>query len=297
LTLEAARPQVTLGSLLARHRHGRADPTLKITATDFWRTARTPDGPGTLHISLGSAAHPTVEAYGAGAEWLRTRAAGLLGHTDVLPVLTAHHPAVAKALHRHGVPPTSASGLVLPDLINAILGQRVTSIEAFGQWAALCRHEPETAPGPTTLLLPPDPAQLAKTPAWQYHRMGIERSRAETIAEVCRRAGRVHEVAEMSIADGYARLMAFSGVGLWTAAMTMWTALGDPDAVPVGDFHMKNVVAYALAGEPRGTDERMLELLEPYAGHRGLALELLALDRWKAPKYGPRQRIRSIARW
>jgi hypothetical protein len=297
LTLEAARPQVTLGAVLSRHRHGRGDPTLKITATDFWRAARTPDGPGTIHISLGPSQPQTVNAYGPGSEWLRAQADGLLGCNDVPPVISSHHPAVGKALHRHGVPPTSASGLVLPDVINAILGQRVTSIEAFGQWAALCRLTSEKAPGPIELLLPPDPVQLATTPGWQYHRMGIERSRADTIAEVCRRADRVHEVAEMSIADGYARLMAFSGVGIWTAAVTMWTALGDPDAVPVGDFHVKNVVAYALAGEPRGTDERMLELLAPYAGHRGRVLELLALDRWKAPKYGPRQRIRSIARW
>jgi endonuclease III len=287
---------VTLAPFLARHRHGRADPTIKITATDFWRAARTPDGPGTLHISI-EPNEQHVHAYGPGAEWLRDRAAGLLGDTDAPPAIATHHPAVAKALHRHGVPVTSASGLVLPDLINAVLGQRVTSIEAFGQWAALCRHTSEVAPGPFALLLPPDPAQLAKTPGWQYHRMGIERSRADTIAEVCRRANRVDEVAEMSIADGYARLMALPGVGLWTAAVTMWTALGDPDAVPVGDFHVKNVVAYALANEPRGTDQRMLELLAPYAGHRGRVLELLALDRWKAPKYGPRQRIRSIARW
>ena len=45
-------------------------------------------------------------------------------------------------------------------------------------------------------------------------------------------------------------------------------ALGDPDAVSVGDFHLKNLVSWALAREPRGTDERMLELLEPYAGQR-----------------------------
>src|SRR4029453_406544 len=43
---------------------------------------------------------------------------------------------------------------------------------------------------------------------------------------------------------------------------------GDPDAVPVGDFHLPHLVAGALAGEPRGTDERMLEPLAPFAGHR-----------------------------
>ena len=31
-------------------------------------------------------------------------------------------------------------------------------------------------------------------------------------------------------------------------------ALGDPDAIAVGDFHMPNWVAWNLAGEPRGDD-------------------------------------------
>ena len=43
----------------------------------------------------------------------------------------------------------------------------------------------------------------------------------------------------------------------------------------VGDYHLPNLVAWALAGEPRGTDERMLELLEPYRGHRGRVQQLL----------------------
>ncbi|MNC99844.1 hypothetical protein D3C83_182660 [compost metagenome] len=72
-------------------------------------------------------------------------------------------------------------------------------------------------------------------------------------------------------------------------------ALGDPDAVSVGDFHTKNVVANALAGEPRATDERMLELLEPYRGHRARAVALLERAGIGAPRYGPRVETPSIA--
>ena len=40
---------------------------------------------------------------------------------------------------------------------------------------------------------------------------------------------------------------------------------GDADAVAVGDYHLKNVVAWhLLEGRPRGTDEEMMELLEPF---------------------------------
>ena len=63
----------------------------------------------------------------------------------------------------------------------------------------------------------------------------------------------------------------------------------------VGDAHLPNLVAWALAGEPRGTDERMLELLEPYRGQRGRVLRLLELCGIRAPRYGPRVAPRRIS--
>jgi 3-methyladenine DNA glycosylase/8-oxoguanine DNA glycosylase len=77
----------------------------------------------------------------------------------------------------------------------------------------------------------------------------------------------------------------------------MGPCLGDPDAVAVGDFHLKNMVGFALAGEPRASDERMLELLEPYRGQRGRVVRALQLDGYAAPKFGPRQRIVEINAW
>ena len=68
------------------------------------------------------------------------------------------------------------------------------------------------------------------------------------------------------------------GIGPWTAAEVGVRALGDEDAVSVGDFHLPNLVAYALAREPRGTDARMLELLEPYRGQRARVVRLLELS-------------------
>ena len=73
-------------------------------------------------------------------------------------------------------------------------------------------------------------------------------------------------------------------------------AFGDPDAVIVGDYHLPNIVAFNLAGEPRATDERMLELLEPYRGQRGRVVQLLGLGGRHAPRRGPGRRLRNISR-
>ena len=72
---------------------------------------------------------------------------------------------------------------------------------------------------------------------------------------------------------------------------------GDPDAVAVGDFHLKHMVTHALTGRSRGTDEEMMALLEPYRGQRGRVVRLLLLDGHRAPSFGPRQRVLPMHRW
>jgi len=72
-------------------------------------------------------------------------------------------------------------------------------------------------------------------------------------------------------------------------------ALGDADAVSVGDYHLPNQVAWALVGEPRADDARMLELLAPWRGHRGRVIRLIVYGCGAAPRYGPRMPLRSIA--
>ena len=72
-------------------------------------------------------------------------------------------------------------------------------------------------------------------------------------------------------------------------------ALGDADAVDVGDYWLKHVVSHALTGEPRGTDERMLELLEPWRGQRGRVCRLLLHGAPPLPRFGPRLPFRNLA--
>src|SRR5438552_3613720 len=112
---------------------------------------------------------------------------------------------------------------------------------------------------------------------------------------VADRAGRFEEILGLSRDAAYARLTALPGLGPWTAAEVMLRAAGDPDAVSVGDFHLPNLVAFTLAGEIRGTNERMLELLEPWRGHRARVIRLLETSGLRPPAFGPRYAPRSIA--
>jgi 3-methyladenine DNA glycosylase/8-oxoguanine DNA glycosylase len=77
-------------------------------------------------------------------------------------------------------------------------------------------------------------------------------------------------------------------------AETVAVSHGEADAVSVGDYHIKNTVAWHLTGRPRGSDEEMLELLEPFRPHRGRVIRLLETAGW-APRFGPRMPLRSVA--
>lgn len=295
MALVLARP-LDFALTLRVYRHGRRDPACRLDGNDFWWAARTPAGPGTLHLRR-AGDQVDAEAWGPGGEWLVAQAPQLVGEQDDPAALAAGHPVVQRAAHRHPGLRIGRSGLVVRALTAAVLEQRVTAVEALRAWAALCRVLGGRAPGPSELLLPPDPERLAEQPSWWYHRFSIERRRADTLRRVGHHAVRLQEAATMARDDAYRRLLAVSGIGPWTAATAAGPALGDPDAVAVGDFHLPNVVAWALAGEARADDARMLELLEPFAGERGRVIRLLLADGHSAPAFGPRRPLTPIARW
>jgi len=143
--------------------------------------------------------------------------------------------------------------------------------------------------------LPPPPQKLARLPYWAFHPLGVERRRADTIRAAAAVAPQLEQIRGLSPDEGRRRLLSLPGVGAWTAAETMRLALGDADAVSVGDYHLPHLVSWALAGEPRGTDERMLELLEPYRGQRARVALLLERGGLHHPRRAPRMPLRSIA--
>ena len=254
---------------------------------------RTPDGPATTHIRVDND-EVEVEAWGAGTEWALDATPALLGEDDDPSSFTPQHDIVDK-LHRrfHGLR-IGRTGLIWHHLPLVILEQKVTGAEATRSWRSLVKTFGEDAPGPQPLRLGPTPESLAALAYHEFHPHGVERKRAEIIINAARRVNRMEEAAAMPVDQAYERMMAFRGIGIWTASLVLGEAIGDPDAIPIGDYHVKNTVSWALAGEPRGTDERMIELLEPYRGHRQRVVRLLHLGGIGAPKYGPRTVPRNI---
>lgn len=297
----------SLRKTLSVYRAGYGDPTTTLTDGSFLRAALTPDGPGTIRLRWTADPAPvescglTVDGWGPGADWLVKSVGALTGAHDSAVRFPDADPAVERCLRMSRLARIGASGDLYHQLLPTIIAQRITSGEAVRQWQRLCTALGDPAPGPTEivgdLVLPPSPAMLHRRPAWWFHPLGIESKRARPLVEVARHADKLWSWAEAGAELAADKLALLPGVGPWTVGSVFGPALGDPDAVPVGDYHFPHVVAWALTGVPRADDDRMLELLEPYRGQRGRVLRAIVSTAGKAPSFGPPQRILPMARW
>jgi 3-methyladenine DNA glycosylase/8-oxoguanine DNA glycosylase len=284
-----------LGRTLGPLRHGPADPTISIAPQRVARTTRTADGPATVLLRV-RGSNLEAEAWGAGAQLALDAVPALVGLDDDPEAFRPHHSIVAELHRRLPGLRIGRTGAVVESLVPAILEQKVTGQEAFAAWSGIVRRYGEPAPGPIGLLLAPAASTLAALPYHAFHRFSVERRRADTIRWAAARARRIEEIVGMPLAAGYARLQALPGVGPWTAAEVGMRALGDADAVSVGDFHLPHLVSWLLAGERRADDARMLELLEPYRGQRGRVIRLFEASGMRPARRAPRLAPRSIAR-
>ena len=288
----ARRFPITHGPLdlvrtLAPLRQGLDDPTTHVQPGEVWRTLRTRCGPATLHLRV-EGADLVAQAVGPGAESALELAPRLAGVDDDPAALTPLHRTLAEAVRRAAGMRIGAGTAVFDALTWVVLAQKVVGLDARRSYRDLVRRLGEPAPGEQGLLLPPDPARVAATPYWVFHECNVERRRATVIIDAARRATSLNALASVPAAQARAALESLPGIGAWTSAEVTAVSHGDPDAVPLGDYHLPNVVAWALAGEPRGDDARMLALLEPYAGQRGRVIRLLTSSGGGPPRRGPR---------
>jgi 3-methyladenine DNA glycosylase/8-oxoguanine DNA glycosylase len=295
VTIAIAEP-LDLRRTLSLHRRGTGDPALRIEARRAWRATRTADGPATVYLER-TREGVLARGWGPGAQTSLEALPALLGADDDPTVLSDAPSRLIRELARR-LPDLriGRTGNVWEALWPAIVEQKVTGDQARRGYRGLVGAYGEPAPGPFRLRLPPAPEVIARLPYHAFHPYGIERRRADTLRRAAREATRLDALSSGTSEALSQRLRSIPGIGIWTAAEVTARALGDPDAVSVGDFHLPDLVCWALAGEPRGSDERMLELLEPYRGQRGRLIRLLEAAGPRPPAYGPRLAVRRIER-
>ncbi len=271
---------------------GPSGLTGRVGSGEWWRATRTPDGPASIHLRQVED-RLEAKAWGSGAAWALETLPELVGCEDRVGFAWPHDPVRRLGLRFEGlrVPRTRA---LFESLVPTVLAQKVTGKEAASGFLRLVRHLAEPAPGPVDLTLPPAPEAIAAMGYEEFHPLGIEKKRADILRRLARRVRRVEEAVSMPLADAYRRLLAFRGVGPWTAGRVGYAVFGDADAVEVGDYNLPSYVAWNLAGEARADDARMLELLAPYAPQRGRVVRLLQHGGRKPPRFGPRRAIRRI---
>ncbi|KGN40887.1 3-methyladenine DNA glycosylase [Knoellia aerolata DSM 18566] len=281
-----------LGSVVSTFRRGSGDPTSWSDRAGTWVFAwRAPTGPVTLRLvdrhRLGEV---EAHAWGDGAEWVLDRLPHLLGEHDDDEGFTSHHDVVAQARRRFAGWRVPASGLVVQALIPTIIEQRVTGKEAFAAYRMLVRRNGSPAPGigaDLRLVVPPEPRTWALIPSWEWLRAGVDGARSRPAVTVATRAGRLEDVVDVPPLEARRRIESLPGVGRWSSAEVAQRALGDPDAVSFGDYHVAKNIGWALTGTPVD-DDGLAELLEPYAGHRYRVQRLLELSGAMRPRHGPR---------
>ena len=282
---------VDLARTVGMLQRGPRDPTMLAEAGRIWMAFRTDAGVATLCLRQGSdGIHAT--AWGAGADEALSLVPRLCGADDDFAGFdVSTHPALAEIARRHPGIRMTRTDRIFDALTCAIIEQKVTGLQALSAWRSLVTQFGERAPGPTPRAMfaaPPHEVWRA-IPSWNFHRAGVEPPQARTIARSAMRGASIERaVRAASTGDDRERVLtSLPGIGAWTAAETRIRALGDPDAVSVGDYHLAHEVGFALTGS-RTDDDGMLQLLAPWAGHRQRIIRLIWASGIREPRRGPR---------
>ena len=287
----APRGPVDLRQTLGPIGRGPHDPTFRWEGSDAWMTLRTPDGAATLHLRAGDGIRAT--AWGDGAERALAAVPALLGAEDDWSRLDlSAHELLRETRRRMPGLRLAKTERPFAALVPSILEQKVTSLEALRSWRRLVTTFGEEPPGPAPLGMRVIPAAdtWKRIPSWEWHRAGVGPQRSATVVRAASVAVSLERCTAVPAEAAEARLRSVAGIGVWTAAETVQRSHGSADHVSLGDYHLAAFVGWALAGAPVD-DDGMLELLEPWAGHRQRVVRLLLASGFRAPKFGPRAAI------
>ena len=281
------------GHTLAPQRRGPGDPCFQIVDGAIWRTSVQRSGPVTARIVRTGVDTVECQAWGDGAEEFVENLPALLGADDDAADFHPEHPILAAAKAKVPHLRLGRTGRVLEAIIPAVLEQRVQGVEAFRSWRLLVTRFGAPAPGPAppAMRVPPDADGWRRIPSWEFHRANVDPGRMRTLVGCAQRADALERQTDRQA------FTALPGVGIWTAAETAQRALGDADALSVGDYHLADMIGWTLLGHPVD-DAAMEELLEPLRPHRYRAVRLLEVSGLAyLPRRGPRLPRHRISGW
>jgi 3-methyladenine DNA glycosylase/8-oxoguanine DNA glycosylase len=288
----APRVELSLRLTLAPLSQGGTDPAVRRDADGWWLALRLAVGTATLllrqrtdgieALAWGEAAGPALDAVPR-----------LLGSEDDDEGFDpGRHPVVADLHHRAPGLRLTRTDRILAHLVPTVLAQKVTALEAKSAWRELVTRHGEPAPGsaPLGMRVPPPATTWRRIPSWEWHRAGVGPQRSDTLMRVFAVADALERAASVDVGEAGRRLRTIPGIGPWTVAETVQRSHGDPDAVSVGDFHVSKRVGAALIGK-RVDDDGMMELLEPWRGHRQRVVRLIEAAGIGYERHGPRMTI------
>ncbi|WP_309708577.1 DNA-3-methyladenine glycosylase 2 family protein [Pseudolysinimonas sp.] len=288
----APAERVSLGLVLAPLRQGAGDPTCRRDESGWWLALATAGGVATLRLREVVGAVEAM-AWGPGAEYAIAGVPDLLGARDETSGFDpTRHPVVATLHGRFPGLRLTRAARVMAFLVPTVLGQKVSGLEQKRAWRGLVLQHGEPAPGPAPagMRAAPVPAVWKRVPSWEWHTAGVGPRRSDTVMRAVAVGDALERTVTMDAAEASRRLRTIPGIGVWTAAETVQRSHGDPDAVSVGDSHVSKRVGWALTGK-RVDDDGMLELLEPWRGHRQRVVRLIEAAGIGYERHGPRMTI------
>lgn len=271
-------------------RTGRGDPTVRREPDGLWRTTRLASGPATVHMRIVPGRQIAANAWGEGASEAIEQVPRWLG-LAAPPMQLPTHPVTDRLLRDRPGVRLADTGDLYEALLVFTLQQLVTWNAAAYNWRRLVETFGEPAPGPVGLRLVPDARRLRHAAPDTLVRLGINRPQALTLREIALSARGVRSAAALPTDAAMRLLQRVPGVGPWTAASALGFRLGRPDPVIVGDASLPHAMAWALAGEPRASDARMIELLGRFRGQAFVVIRLVHAARIEAPRRSHKRQI------
>lgn len=187
-------------------------------------------------------------------------------------------PLLAASIRSHQGMSLCGGATLFEAILTSILAQQVNLKFAYSIYEALTRRYGERleVDGETFIAFP-TPARIARIRETSLRNFKLSGAKAGAIRRIARAfATRELEESELDrLADEEVieRLIAYKGIGRWTAETSMMRGLGRVDIFPAGDLGVIKKIAVEMLGRTeKVTEAEMREFSERWRPHRSLAL-------------------------